>query len=692
MNLEEFHQDLLLEVKTTAVSLGNYERVQFTDIALAKLAEADEAVDLSLAQFEGSGKNRKRLQIDAYGFDPVDESIICVVTDYSPEESISTISKSEVDSLLGDLRAFFEVAVDDDQVVNLEHSSDAAQAALEIRSKLPPAARVRFYLVTNRKLSDRIKSIPDSTIGLKRLEFAVWDLDRFFSSHTSAQGREEIEIDLTEWLPQGLPALKALSTFEDVSTYLAVIPGRILAEIYDKYGSRLLEGNVRSFLSVRGSVNKGIRATILATPEQFLAFNNGLSTTATSIKHSQKDGIFSILSITDLQIVNGGQTTASLFAFMRQEKQKAANLDEVSVQIKLIVVPADRAADLVPKIARYANTQNRISETDFFSNSPFHVRMEDCSRRLNAGPKSGEVAPTRWFYERARGAYLNEKNKLRTPSEVRSFDAKYPRNQVISKTDLAKYYNSWNQKPHIVSRGAQKNFLEFATDVADKYASESGKALYGDDFYKKITCQALIFEHAHKAIRSAPWYETGYLANIVTYAMAKVSHELSQKDLDLPWPIIWKSQRISSSLEKALLDAAKIAVDVFNDPTRVQKNVGEWAKLEACWKIVKAAPLMLEPSFLADLDSSSRAERQGKAAEVKETGRLLGELEKLKHLLNIQPSVWEEIENGGRISVSPIEAGILKTLRKDGFLSERQSEKLIGLLQRGRNEGISIPE
>lgn len=691
MSIEQYHQDLQLDIKSTAVALGNYERVQFTEIALEKLAEAGEVSDLTLSQFEGHGRNRKKLQIDAFGFDSVDESLVCVVTDYSSLETIQTITKTEVDSLLGDLKAFIEIALDDDQIKSLEHSSEGAQAAFDIRAKIHTAARVRAYLITNRKLSDRIKGINDSTVELKRLEFSVWDLERFHSAHTSSLGREEIDIDITRWLPEGLPALKAETKFQNVDTYLAVIPGRVLAEIYDKYGSRLLEGNVRSFLSVRGAVNKGIRATILGAPEQFLAFNNGLSTTATSITSVDKGEVASITAIRDLQIVNGGQTTASLFAFMRQEREKNGNLDEVSVQMKLIVVPAADAEELVPKIARYANTQNRISETDFFSNSPFHVRMEDCSRRLNAGPKSGEVSPTRWFYERARGSYLNEKNKLATTAEERKFEKQYPRSQVITKTDLAKYYNSWNQKPHIVSRGAQKNFLEFAGEIADKFASESGRAMYGDEFFKQIVCQALIFEHTHKAVRMATWYETGYLANIVTYALAKVAHELKNRNLELSWGTIWRSQTISDGLEKALLDAAVISVGVFNDPTRVQKNISEWAKMEACWKLVRDSNLAIDPEFLETLESATSEERRDRKKVELENGKLLGELEKIKILLSVSSASWEELLASNSISVSPVERSIISGLRRQGFVSERQADKLLAVIQRAKNEGMLFP-
>lgn len=690
MNIEDFYADLLTEIQTSAVALGNFEKIQFTESSLTKLAEAEEVIDITPSQYEGVGKNRKRIQIDAYGYDSVDDSIICIVSDYCSDPSIQTITKTEIDSLFGALEGYLEVALDDVLVMQLEHSSQAAQAALEIRARIGMAARIRLYVATNRRMSDRLKALPSRMIGLTRAELAVWDLERFFHSTMSSRGREDIEIDLTEWLPNGLPALQDSTSGKELATYLTVIPGQVLAKIYDKFGSRLLEGNVRSFLSLRGSVNKGIRSTILTEPEKFLAFNNGLSTTATGIETTVRDGGVNITKINDLQIVNGGQTTASLFTFMRQEKQKLDNLNEVFVQMKLIVVSPELTPTLVPNIARFANTQNRISEADFFSNSPFHIRMEEISKRISAGPKIGEVAPTRWFYERARGAYANEKSRLNLASEVAKFERLYPRAQVITKTDLAKFHNCWHEKPHMVSKGAQKNFIDFANEVADKFANESGKELYGDDFYKRVVGQAIIFDTTHKAVQKADWYETGYLANIVAFAVSRISSEITSLKMEINWNNIWKVQTLSPAFVKSLVDTARIMRDVLNDPTRPQKNVSEWAKTEACWRLARAKPIQLDPEFISELGAVTADLKREKLKSEKAMGQALGEMEKLKFLISLDPKIWDELSSNGRLSISPIEAGVIRTLKKDGYVSEKQADKLLELIERARLEGFKI--
>ena len=692
MRLEDFFSEVQLQVKGDAESLGDYEHVAFTSWALERLADANEVIDLEESQYEGVGRNKKKLRVDAYGFDNVDDSLVCVVSDYSGSTELATITKTEVDTLFGQLRSFMETALDDDRIVDFEHSSEAAQAALEIRAKVGSASKFKFYLVTNRKLSDRMKSLPSTELGLKRVDFLVWDLERFLSNMSEAAEIEEVEIDLTEWYPNGIPALRDLASDSPMATYLLVMPGEILAKVYDRYGSRLLEGNVRSFLSLRGAVNKGIRTTILQEPEKFLAYNNGLSTTATAVETSERDGVAQIKSIKGLQIVNGGQTTASLFTYMRQERQLPENLAKVFVQMKLIVVPQDISQEMVPFIARYANTQNRISEADFFSNSPFHVRMEEISKRIASGPKPGEIVPTKWFYERARGAYLNEKSKFASKSDSAKFEKTYPRSQVITKTDLAKFHNSWHQKPHVVSKGAQKNFIEFANVVADKFASPEGKAQFADDFYKRCVGQAIIFHATHKGVRSSVWYESGFLANIVTYAIARLSFELDKLKLQPDWSQIWRMGEIPEAFVVVLVDVAELMSTVLNDPTRPQKNVSEWAKMEACWSQAKLTPITLPSDWIESLSEANREAKLEQRKEEKAKGKVLDELEVIQRLSAIPGDVWDELLSSPRLSVSPIQQDIVKLFRRGSIPSKKQMVKVSELLDRAKEEALISKE
>jgi AIPR protein len=189
--------------------------------------------------------------------------------------------------------------------------------------------------------------------------------------------------------------------------YLSVVPAVQLAAIYDRWGSRLLEQNVRSFLQARGNVNRGIRNTLEREPEMFFAYNNGITATAEAIESETTEQGLVITNIHNLQIVNGGQTTASIHLASRQK----VDLFRVFIQMKLSIVGPDLAEKIVPKISQYANSQNRVNAADFFANHPFHVRMEEFSRRLYAPSPEGNFRESKWFYERARGSYQDETAK-----------------------------------------------------------------------------------------------------------------------------------------------------------------------------------------------------------------------------------------------------------------------------------------
>jgi hypothetical protein len=247
-------------------------------------------------------------------------------------------------------------------------------------------------------------------------------------------------------------------------------------------------------------VNDGIRNTIKAEPEMFFSYNNGLSATADAIETEVDGAGVRIVSARKLQIVNGGQTTASLHAALKHSPE---NLAHVHVQLKLTVVLADSSDQVAPNISRFANSQNKVSTADFFSNHPFHMRMEGYSRRVLAPPLEGASRQTRWFYERARGQYQVERAKLGT-ADRRRFDTEQPKPQLFAKTDLAKVELSFRLKPDTVSKGAQKNFAAFASDIGEAWTASEKK--YDETWFKRLVAKVIIFRALEKAIPKQVWY------------------------------------------------------------------------------------------------------------------------------------------------------------------------------------------
>jgi hypothetical protein len=308
---------------------------------------------------------------------------------------------------------------------------------------------------------------------------------------------------------------------------MGVVPGVVLADIYDEFGARLLEGNVRSFLSTKGAVNKKIRETILRFPEQFFAFNNGVSVTASNVKF---DDAGNLIYAEEFQIINGGQTTASISNARFCDR---ADLSKINVLMKLTVTKEGMYEDdkqvLLRTISRSSNQQNKVSDADFFSTHPFHVEIEKIAEMTPAPAVSATQLRTYWFYERARGQYTQRQMKLsRTQKEA--FKKEYPPKQKITKTDLAKYRYSWDEKPYLVSKGAQSNFQAFAKEITDIWEKgENERSKYNIQYFRDTVSLAIMYKTVENIVSNQDWYTGSFRANIVTYSIAMFHHLISKQ-------------------------------------------------------------------------------------------------------------------------------------------------------------------
>ncbi|MCY1074825.1 AIPR family protein [Archangium lansingense] len=426
----------------------------------------------------------------------------------------------------------------------------------------------------------------------------IWDIERLHRSLSSGRAREAIEIDFVEEFGCPIPCLPVPISEGEYGAYLAVVPGDVLHKLYDEYGERLLELNVRSFLQARGKINRGIRDTILKEPQLFFAYNNGLTAVAEEVKTGQlPDGTPSVTWVKGLQIVNGGQTTASLH---RAGKKDQADLSRVYVQMKLSEVKTELLETLVPRISLYANSQNKVNEADFSANDPFHQRLEGLSRTIWA---PGEQS--RWFYERARGQYLVARAKAVTLAQQRQFDSIHPTSQMFTKTDLAVFEHSWGQLPHLVSKGAQKNFVEFTI----RFEEERPDFVPDESYFFELVAKAIIFRRTQSLAREAR--VGAYRANIVTYTVAYLASRTAEQ-LDLA--AIWRAQKLSPRLEDALRGLISPIEEAIKSNAN-GRNVTEWCKKEECWEAIKGMALPL-PSILEE--PVAKAARNGKKVSLSE--------------------------------------------------------------------------
>ncbi|MBE05241.1 MAG: hypothetical protein CMD67_08985 [Gammaproteobacteria bacterium] len=464
------------------------------------------------------------------------------------------------------------------------------------------------------------------------------------------------------------------------------IPADLLAEIYSEYGARLLEQNVRTYLQARGKVNKGIQNTLKAEPEMFFAYNNGLTATASGVRIVKGEGDTDAISlIKNLQIVNGGQTTASMLYARDKDK---VDLSKVFIQVKLSVISEDRVDEVVPKISRFANTQNRVSEADFFSNHPFHIRIEEFSRRISAPPKDGQFAQSKWFYERARGQYKDGQAYL-SEAKRKQFLTEYPRQQMFTKTDLAKYEISFSGRPHIVSAGAQKNFISFAIDTAKIW--EGDNTNFNEQWYKNVVAKAIIFKEVDKMVRDAKWYQGGYKANIVTYSLAWLSIYLKEsKKSGIDFTTVWNAQTMSSELKSCFEKITEaISQKIQETPDNV-KNVTEWCKKQACWASTKSLCISLPPDWIDSICKPNeliKEEKQGSKKIQKVDNEVSAEV-----LVFQLGEKWREIQNyaiANRL-ITPEQDLAISRILKGRAQTAVQTKLLMKILENVRNEGLEV--
>jgi hypothetical protein len=408
--LDEFYTEFFQDIIAGADVDGQLKEDTFFDRFCDQLIEAGELDSADRAPY---ARPSGGLRIDGYGGDPLESAgvLSLIVLDFNQSPEIANLAGSEMDAIFKRASNFMEKALETKFRNSLEESSPAFGLADMIASRWSSISKVRLFLLSNRRLSAKVDGRDATVIDGKNVTYSVWDIDRLHRFVTAGHGREEILIDLTNDYGGGIPLLEAHQPEADYEAYLAVIPGGQLAAIYDKWGARLLEQNVRVFLQAKGGVNKGIRNTIENDPAMFFAYNNGLTATAESITAERNESGLLLIALRNLQIVNGGQTTASIHTAFR----KKVDLSKVFVQIKLSIVPQERTVDVIPKISEFANSQNKVNAADFFANHPFHVRMEDFSRRVFAPSPDGTFRASKWFYERSRGQYQDSQG-LEMPS------------------------------------------------------------------------------------------------------------------------------------------------------------------------------------------------------------------------------------------------------------------------------------
>jgi hypothetical protein len=698
MNDKEFLEELRQIVMRRAAAMHLVDTIAFVTEVAERMEDDPVFGEFEPVEYSGTGSRGRQLRIHGYTkLDEADGAIGLVIGKWRDSDEPETLTSAEVSKLSSWLENFVNEAVESQLHERIAEVNPAYVLATLLQNHGKKISRIRLHIFSNQPLTQRYKEEEFGAVAGIPIERHIWDLQRLKAIYESSREREAVEIRMANFGSKGIPCIQAAGN-DKLNSYLCVIDGTLLADLFERYGSRLLEGNVRSFLGMKGGVNKGIRATIQDSPTLFFAYNNGIAATASSLTIEKVDGKDMLTELVDFQIVNGGQTTASVLSARKKDHLSLAG---VTVQMKLTEVNRDDAHDLIPKIAQFANTQNKVAVADFFANHPFHRKIQEISRRLAVPAKAGARVQSKWFYERSRGQFQNERLYL-TKAKKDAFDLEFPSTQVINKTELAKYDSSWREKPHWVSLGAQKNFAKFAdqfsSKILDTTESEYWTTIspnYGDSYYQQIVAVAILWKRAEGIVSAGrgDWYEGDYRPQIVAYLLALLFQSLRRSDKEFDLSRVWAVQGTDGLLESHIQTLAIAVQREILSPPQGMANVGEWAKKDACWERIKQLSVQWEghlDRWIVSKDEHRKVKADGKKLGIQDDGIALQEavLELTRN------GYWQSLLKWGRLRefVSTEDWNLLvKASTVQGFLKiniEKNWRKLVAIREQCEEEGF----
>jgi hypothetical protein len=559
-------------------------------------------------------KKESKIQLNGYLYQEEINTLNLYVVEYEPflnEDELPVANMTSLKEFANKAKRFYS---------NVESILQIADRSMEyydvtkmILDKKDEIEEVNIYVITSKFYLSN-KPIDLTIPGVEIVNVHVWDMDRIFKLSEAEQGIREFDIHFESEYGSALQMMHVPNNTEKglIDCYIGVIPAKLLAKLYDDLGPKLVERNVRSFLQARGGTNKGIRDSLKdeRQRELFVAYNNGISSVAKAgdIKQIGDSNLYEINTLTSWQIVNGGQTTASI----HQAYKNDVDLDGVYIQAKLTIlniqeeienddVQMDRHAledEMIAKISEYANTQNKINKSDLLANTRFMSDIEKLSRNVWIPTQDNRKEESKWYFERARGQYMVDISRRSKGKEQTAFKKIYPKENVITKVEMAKYFMSWDGYPHVSSKGGEEAFKRFM-DLNSQYWKQSSvtndegevtKSILNIDsnYYKQLIARRIINTFVTVIVENMNL--KGYRANVIYYTVAMLNH-LYRKEIDLME--IWQQQALSNKWEDIVKVIASNALNYLRESAGDQ-NVTQWAKKEDCWKgFIKESAVVL---------------------------------------------------------------------------------------------------
>lgn len=590
--LDQIRSEVQTEISERMMASGAnypYPELVFSEIVMKHMEDIGMTYEPQVCHLDNKVGNAN-IRLSGYSVSEDGDRLDLFVTVYRNSSEPQSVPDSETQQAAEYCLRFLKLSAEGKMTKTIDPSHDAYELAVNIERAYADMEELRIYVLTDGRV--KTKNFRSREISGKTIRLEVMDIERLNRHLSEGKPRDELVINFEDMVGGPLPCVYILGQENSYDYAMTTFPGEILRSLYDKYGARLLEANVRSFLSATGKVNKGIQATLRSEPEKFVAYNNGIVVVADEVKlGNTSQGVPGILWLKGMQIVNGGQTTASIY--FTKKKYPDTDLSKVQVPAKIVILKVDDAAaeeSLISDISRFANSQNTVKQSDLSANAPFHVELEKMSNAVYLPDGVG-----RWFYERASGSYATMlAREGGTPAKYRHLKTNViPPSRRLTKTDLAKYLSSWNGRPDLASLGGQKNFARFMDDIRSR--EENGEVIIPDSSsFKKTIAKVILFKQVHSLVR--PMFPA-YQGNVAIYLVSLVARQYGDA-IDLIR--IWEQQGISSSFKEQLRIWAK-EVDARLHATAKGRMTSEWAKKEECWNELQRVSLSHIASTISEI-------------------------------------------------------------------------------------------
>ena len=589
-NKIEFFMEFIDLVETKGSTIGSREIPFFTEM-LAYMNQEDEPSIIVPYK-------KNNIKINGYVFQEELSALSLFVIDYNSdfeEGLLPEINKTTITEIANKAKRFFNNA--NTIFNNASEGLEFRELAKLIRDKKNEIDEVDIYVLTS-KFYLTNKPVEIDIPGVQTVNVHVWDMDRIYRLAEAEHGIDDFDIEFEKDYNQAIEMMYVPNNSQtkgnyNFDCYIGYIPAKLLAELYDDWGPKLVERNVRSFLQARGGTNKGIRDTLKDSiqREMFVVYNNGISSVAKDgdIEQIGNTNLYRIKRITSWQIVNGGQTTASI----HQAYKSGVDLDGVYVQAKLTIikVTAQEEQDqylledeVVSKISEYANTQNKINKSDLLANTRFMSDIEKYSRSIWIPSLDNRKEESKWYFERARGQYMVDIGRRSRGKEQNAFKKVYPKENVITKVELAKYLMSWRGYPNVSSKGGEEAFKQFMNlnsqywkHTLDSNGESISVKSIDSDYYKTLISCKIINLYVTDIVNEMNL--KGYRANVIYYTIAMLGHIYGNQ---INLIEVWKKQSLSNEWDSIVKTIAQNTLNYLRDSAG-DRNVTQWAKQSACW-------------------------------------------------------------------------------------------------------------